>query len=168
VTFLLFTEFVKLGGMLFSKKALVWDFVVNVNINWNLIQNFSDLIIRSDVLFHVAVDFVVNCRLISTFLVILVPGFCLYMFLKWQTHHNMLFFVIVIIFVSHWSMVIRVSVVLRRTVCYDINCHHKQSFSGLSPSLHSPGRSYSWVQTIYRIIYFPFCFSFRCQDHKST
>ena len=96
------------------------------------------------------------------------------MFVQTQLH---LFFKIITI--SLWSMIIWGSVLLRRTVCGDIDwhwhhqsqlawpwwwirsgcrnvsqCHHKHSFSGL----HSPGQSYftnlwydSWVQTFYKI-----------------
>jgi len=96
------------------------------------------------------------------------------MFVQTQLH---VFFKIITI--SLWSMIIWGSVLLRRTVCSDIDwhwhhqsqlawrwwwirsgcrnvsqCHHKHSFSGL----HSPGQSYftnlwydSWVQTFYKI-----------------
>ena len=96
------------------------------------------------------------------------------MFVQTQLH---LFFKIITI--SPWSMIVWGNVLLRRTVCGDIDwhwhhqsqlawpwwwirsgcrnisqCHHKHSFSGL----HSPGQSYftnlwydSWVQTFYKI-----------------
>ena len=96
------------------------------------------------------------------------------MFVQTQLH---LFFKIITI--SPWSMIVWGNVLLRRTVCGDIDwqwhhqsqlawpwwwirsgcwnfsqCHHKHSFSGL----HSPGQSYftnlwydSWVQTFHKI-----------------